>query len=85
MNKLSTSERVSVIAALVEGNSINSTVRMTNGFSKKVENHEHITTIFFAYYDYCRMHQTLRITPAMEAGLTDRAWEIEDLIALLDQ
>jgi IS1 family transposase len=57
--------------------------RLTNGFSKKVENHEHMTTIFFTYYNYCRIHQTLKVTPAMEAGLTDRLWEIEDLINLL--
>lgn len=57
--------------------------RLTNGFSKKVENHEHMTTIFFVYYNYCRIHQSLEVTPAMEAGLTDRLWEIEDLVALL--
>lgn len=57
--------------------------RLTNGFSKKVENHAHMTTIFFTYYNYCRIHQTLRTTPAIEAGLTDRFWEISDLINLL--
>jgi len=58
--------------------------RLTNGFSKKVENHEHMTTIFFVYYNYCRIHQTLEMTPAMEAGLTDRLWEIEDIVGLID-
>jgi IS1 family transposase len=57
--------------------------RLTNGFSKKVENHEYMTTIFWVYYNYCRIHQTLRTTPAMEAGLTDRLWEIEDLLNLI--
>ena len=58
--------------------------RLTNGFSKKLENHIAMTTIFFTYYNYCRVHQTLRVTPAMEAGLTDRVWEIADLIALVE-
>lgn len=56
--------------------------RLTNAHSKKVENHTHMTTIFFVTYNYCRIHQTLRVTPAMEAGLTDRVWEIEDLLEL---
>lgn len=46
--------------------------RLTNGFSKKVENHEHMLAIYFMYYNYCRVHQTLRVTPAMEAGLADQ-------------
>jgi IS1 family transposase len=57
--------------------------RLTNGFSKKVLNHERMTNIFFVYYNYCRVHQTLRVTPAMEAGLTDHVWEIEELINIL--
>lgn len=59
--------------------------RLTNGFSKKYENHIAMTTIFFVYYNYCRIHQTIKTTPAMEAGLTDRLWKIGALIALLDQ
>lgn len=59
--------------------------RLTNGFSKKVENHELMTTIFFVYYNYCRVHQTLRVTPAMEAGLTDHVWGIEEFVALLEE
>jgi len=58
--------------------------RLTNAFSKKVENHAHMVAIFFTYYNWCRIHQSLRVTPAMEAGLTDRLWEIEDLVALID-
>ena len=57
--------------------------RLTNGFSKKVENHIAMTTIFFTYYNYCRIHMTLKTTPAMAAGLTDKLFEIDDLIALL--
>ena len=57
--------------------------RLTNGHSKKFENHVAMTAIFFTYYNWCRIHQTLRVTPAMAAGLTDHVWEIEDLIGLL--
>ncbi|HEY8651393.1 MAG TPA: DDE-type integrase/transposase/recombinase [Chthoniobacterales bacterium] len=58
--------------------------RLTNGFSKKVENHEHALALYFMYYNFCRIHQTLRITPAMEAGIADHVWEVEEIIGLLD-
>lgn len=58
--------------------------RLTNAFSKKVENHEHSLAIHFMHYNFCRIHQTLRITPAMEAGLTDHVWDIAELAALTD-
>jgi IS1 family transposase len=58
--------------------------RLTNGFSKKVENMMHAVALNFMYYNYCRIHKTLRVTPAMEAGLTNNVWEIEDLVALID-
>ena len=48
--------------------------RLTNAFSKKVENHAASVAIYFMYYNFCRVHQTLRVTPAMEAGLTDHVW-----------
>ena len=51
--------------------------RLTNGFSKKVENHAHAVAIHFKYYNFCRIHQSLRVTPAMEAGITDHVWSIE--------
>lgn len=57
--------------------------RLTNAFSKKVENHIHMTTIFFTFYNWCRVHQTLRTTPAVAAGLTTRAFSIADLIELI--
>lgn len=57
--------------------------RLTNGFSKKAENHAHAVAWHFAYYNFCRVHQTLRVTPAMEAGLTDHIWSIDELVALL--
>jgi IS1 family transposase len=57
--------------------------RLTNGFSKKVENHGHMVALYFMHYNFCRVHKTLRVTPAMEAGLTDHVWGIEELIALM--
>ncbi len=56
--------------------------RLTNGFSKKVENHMNAVALHFAYYNFVRIHQTLRVTPAMAAGVTDRLWSVEDLVAL---
>jgi IS1 family transposase len=56
--------------------------RLTNGFSKKVENHAYAIALHFMYYNFCRVHQTLRVTPAMEARITDHVWEIEELICL---
>lgn len=57
--------------------------RLTNAFSKKLENLGHAVALHFMYYNFCRIHQTLRVTPAMAAGVTDRLWEIEDMLALL--
>jgi IS1 family transposase len=59
--------------------------RLTNGFSKKLENHIAAVAIHFAHYNFCRVHQTLRVTPAMEAGLTDTVWSLERLVGLLDR
>jgi IS1 family transposase len=58
--------------------------RLTNGFSKKLENHGHAVALYFMHYNFCKIHQTLRVTPAMEAGITDHVWSFEELIALLD-
>jgi len=57
--------------------------RLTNAFSKKLENHEHSVALHFMYYNFCRIHQSLRVTPAMEAGVTDHVWSIEEVINLL--
>lgn len=57
--------------------------RLTNGFSKKVENHIHAFAIFVMNYNYCRIHKTLRVTPAMQAGLTDHMWTMEEVIGLM--
>jgi IS1 family transposase len=65
--------------------SIRRFTRLTNAFSKKVENHAAAVALWFAYYNFCRVHQTLRVTPAMEAGLTDHVWTIEELLSLLAQ
>lgn len=58
--------------------------RLTNGFSKKIENHAHAVAIHFMYYNFCRIHQTLRVTPAMEAGLANSPWNISDLCELIE-
>ena len=55
--------------------------RMTNGFSKKWDNHRAALALQFAYYNFCRIHKTLRCTPAMEAGITKTVWELKDLLA----
>jgi IS1 family transposase len=57
--------------------------RLTNAFSKKVENHEHAIAIHYMYYNFCRIHQSLRVTPAMEAGVSNHVWSIEEVINLL--
>lgn len=58
--------------------------RLTNAFSKKIEMHAHSVALHFAYYNFCKIHQTLRITPAMASGLSDHVWEISELVDLLD-
>ncbi|MEY2509736.1 MAG: hypothetical protein QOE26_499 [Verrucomicrobiota bacterium] len=58
--------------------------RLTNGHSKKLENHEHAVAIHYMYYNFARIHQSLRVTPAMEAGVSDHVWSIEEIIGLLD-
>ncbi|MEO5858349.1 MAG: DDE-type integrase/transposase/recombinase [Pyrinomonadaceae bacterium] len=57
--------------------------RLTNGFSKKVENHMHAIALHYMYYNFVRIHKSLRCTPAMAAGVTSRLWEISDIVALL--
>jgi IS1 family transposase len=58
--------------------------RLTNAFSKKLENHCYAVALHFAYYNFVRIHKTLRVTPAMAAGVTDKLWEIGDLVAVLE-
>lgn len=58
--------------------------RLTNAFSKKIENHAHSVALMMTYYNFVRMHKTLRMTPAMAAGVADRLWEIGDIVALVE-
>lgn len=59
--------------------------RLTNGFSKKIENHAHAVALYFMHYNFARIHQTLRVTPAMEAGISDHVWTLEEIVDLLEQ
>lgn len=59
--------------------------RLTNGFSKKVENHAHAIALHYMYYNFVRIHKSLRCTPAMAAGVTSRLWSIDDIVALLPE
>lgn len=58
--------------------------RLTNAFSKKFQSHVHALALYFAFYNFCRIHKSLRVTPAMAAGLVDRLWTMEDIVALID-
>lgn len=58
--------------------------RLTNAFSKKAENHAYAVALHFMHYNFCRTHKALRMTPAMAAGVTDRLWDVEDLVALVE-
>jgi IS1 family transposase len=57
--------------------------RLTNGFSKKAENLEHAVALHYMHYNFCRIHQTLRVTPAMEAGVSDHVWNLDEIINLV--
>lgn len=57
--------------------------RLTNGFSKKVENLEHMVALHFMHYNFVRIHKSLRTTPAMAAGVSDKLWSIADIAALV--
>jgi IS1 family transposase len=56
--------------------------RLTNAFSKKLDNLKHAVALHFMHYNYCRVHQSIRVTPAMEAGLSDHVWSLEELVSL---
>lgn len=58
--------------------------RLTNAFSKKLENHIAAVSLHYMYYNFCRIHQTLKVTPAMEAGISDHVWSLEEVVALLE-
>ncbi len=58
--------------------------RLSNAFSKKLDNHIHMLALYFAFYNFCRVHKSLRVTPAMAAGLTNHVWTLTDIVAKID-
>lgn len=58
--------------------------RLTNAFSKKAENHAYMVALYTTWYNFVRQHKTLRVAPAMVAGISDRLWSMEDVVALID-
>ena len=58
--------------------------RLTNGFSKKIENLEHAVALHFMHYNFARIHKALRVTPAMATNVSDHAWTLEDIAKLAD-
>jgi IS1 family transposase len=59
--------------------------RLTNAFSKKAKNHEYAVSLHFMHYNFCRIHKSLRITPAMAAGVTDKLWDIVDVVRMIEE
>ena len=59
--------------------------RLTNAFSRKFENHAHMVSLYTVWYNWTRIHKTLRATPAMAAGLTDKVWDMSEIVALMDE
>lgn len=55
-------------------------IRLTNTFSKKLENHFHALALYFMFYNFCRIHKTLKVAPAMAAAVTDKFWSMEDIV-----
>ncbi len=58
--------------------------RLLNGFSKKFESHTHMVALYTIYYNFTRIHTSLRVTPAMAGGVADRLWSMEDIVAVID-
>lgn len=83
-------DRAATSTSHVERNNLNVRMyqrrmtRLTNAFSKKMENHAHAMALHFLYYNFVRVHKTLRATPAMAAGVTDRLWEMSDMVGVLE-
>lgn len=65
--------------------SIRRFTRLTNAFSKKIENHALSVALHYMHYNFCRVHKTLRVTPAMEAGVTNHIWTVDEIVALVEQ
>jgi hypothetical protein len=58
--------------------------RLTNAFSKKFDNHCHALALYFVWYNFVKVHKSLRMSPAMAAGITDKLWSVEDIVSLVD-
>jgi hypothetical protein len=58
--------------------------RLSNAFSKKIDNHIHALSLYFVFYNFCRLHKAHKLSPAMAAGVTDRLWSMEDVVGLID-
>jgi hypothetical protein len=58
--------------------------RLTNGFSKKFDNHCHALALYFVWYNFVKLHKAHKLTPAMAAGITDKLWSVEDIVALVE-
>ena len=58
--------------------------RLTNAFSKRIDNHRHALALYFVWYNFVRIHKSLRTSPAMAAGVSDRLWDMADIVALVD-
>lgn len=58
--------------------------RLTNAHSKKIQNHEAAIALHYTYYNFCRIHQGLRVTPAMEAGISNHVWSLEEAVNLIN-
>jgi hypothetical protein len=93
MNKLPLKTRVAILSMLVEGSSMRSITmrmgmrrftRLTNGFSKKLGNHLHMLSLYFVHYNFCRVHKSLRMSPAMAAGVSETLHEVEWIVSLID-
>ena len=65
--------------------SMRRSTRLTIGFSNKLESHAHAIALHYMYYNFVRIHKSLRCTPAMAAGVTNRLWEVSDIVALLPE
>ena len=59
--------------------------RLSNGFSKKAQNHAHSVAIHFMHYNFVRIHQTTRVTPAMAAGVTNKLWDLSDMVRVIEE
>jgi IS1 family transposase len=83
-------ERKHISTSYAERNNLNVRMhsrrmtRLTNAFSKKMENHAHAMALHFLYYNFVRIHKTLKVTPAMAAGVTDRLWDVADMVVVLE-